>query len=231
MTRSLTAAMLVVAGLALPASASAAELIVAQARNIGYAPGAKIDSAHVITLKEGQHLTLISPKGDTIALDGPFTGAPLSAGNGNGIMTTLAALTGGNRRYGEVGTTRGTQLNALPSPWLLDVSRSGKVCLLDGSHPVLWRPAADSDNEIQITPADQSWKAKMTWPAKQDQLPVATQIVLHDGVTYLVDELGNQNAISVDLVPSPLQTPEARAAFMAVRGCEEQAEAIVRTIK
>jgi hypothetical protein len=71
----------------------------------------------------------------------------------------------------------------------------------------------------------------MTWPAKQEQLPVATQIVLHDGVTYLVDEKGNQNAISVDLVPAPLQTPEARAAFMAVRGCDEQAEAIVKTIK
>lgn len=231
MTRLSKAALFLTAGLLIPAGANAADLIVAQARNIGYAPGAKLDSNHPITLKEGQHLTLISPKGDTINLDGPFSGAPLSAGSGNGIMTTLAALSGGNRRYGEVGTTRGTHLNTLPSPWLLDVSRSGKVCLLDGSHPVLWRPAADADSEIQITPADQSWKAKMTWPAKQEQLPVASQIALHDGVTYLVDERGNQNAISVDLVPSPLQTPEARAAFMAVRGCDEQAEAIVKTIK
>src|SRR5258708_1156600 len=133
MTRSMTAALLVVAALAIPAGASAAELIVAQARNVGYAPAAKIHSAHPITLKEGQPLALISPKGDTIKLDGPFSGPPLSAGSGSGIMTTLAALTGGNRRYGEVGTTRGTVLNTLPSPWLLDVSRSGKVCLLDGS--------------------------------------------------------------------------------------------------
>jgi hypothetical protein len=231
MTRSIRAALLVVAGLALPASANAADLIVAQARNIGYSPGAKIDSSKPLSLKEGQHLTLISPKGDTINLDGPFNGAPLAGGNGTGIMTTLAALGGGNKRYGEVGTTRGTKDNQLPSPWLLDVSRSGKVCLLDGSRAVFWRPAAEADSEIQIAPADQSWKAKMTWPAKQEQLPVASQIALHDGVTYLVDERGNQNAISVDLVPAPLQTPEARAAFMAVRGCDEQAEAIVKTIK
>ena len=53
-------------------SASAAVLVVAEARGIALKPGATLDSTKPLTLKQGQHVTLISETGATLKLDGPY---------------------------------------------------------------------------------------------------------------------------------------------------------------
>jgi len=211
--------------LASSALAQAAEYIVAEAHSIGYRPGERIESDRPLTLHEGQHLTLITPSGGTINLDGPFRGPP-SASSG-GVVSILAALTGGGRRYGEVGTTRGTQVNKLPSPWVLDVSHSGKVCVREGAQPVFWRPAASADRKIELVPSDQSWRADMVWPAGKEQLAITIAATLHDGVTYTVTDAGAQAAISVDIIPASISDQQVLAAYLAARGCEEQARAML----
>ena len=47
-------------------TASAAVLVVAEARGIALKPGAALDSAKPLTLKQGQHVTLISEAGWTL---------------------------------------------------------------------------------------------------------------------------------------------------------------------
>jgi hypothetical protein len=219
--------------LAMSSHAFAAQFVVVEARGVNYSPGASIDSTKPLALKEGQHLTLISPAGATIKLDGPYNQAP-DAGQGHGvdISTKLSALVAGGQRFGEVGTTRGTAPVKLPSPWLLDVSRSGTVCLLDnGGEPVLWHPASSANAKVAIMPDDRSWRADLIWPSKSDRLALGTGVPLHGGTTYFVTMNGDQSAVSIDSVPASLSSDQMRAAWMANKGCEAQAEAMLRSAK
>jgi len=59
------------------ATAKAADLVVIEARRIALRPGQIVDSTRPLVLKEGQHVTLISPTGATIKLDGPYEKAPM----------------------------------------------------------------------------------------------------------------------------------------------------------
>lgn len=213
----------------IPGGAWAAQLVVVEARGVGYAQGSVIDSGKTIVLKEGQHLTLISENGATIKLDGPYNQAPgAGASSGVSLSMKLSALTGGGQRLGEVGTTRAAQAADLPSPWLMDVGRSGAVCLQDGGTPVLWRAASGGATELIIMPDDQSWRATVEWPANNAQLPLAKSVPLHPGTTYYIDMNGERHAISVVSVPSTLTSDDMRAAWLANKGCEAQARAMLR---
>jgi len=215
------------------AAAQAAQFVVVEARGIAFAPGASIDSSKPLALKEGQHLTLISPAGATIKLDGPYNQAP-DAGQSHGVdlSTKLSALVAGGQRFGEVGTTRGAAPVKLPSPWLLDVSRSGKVCMLEhGGEPVLWHPAPSANAKVAIMPDDRSWRADLVWPSKSDRLALGTGVPMHGGTTYFVSMNGDQSAVTVDTVPATLSSDQMRAAWLADKGCEAQAEAMLRPTK
>src|SRR5476651_1229908 len=134
-------------------AAGAATLVVAEARGVALKPGTTLDSTKPLTLKQGQHVTLISETGSTLKLDGPYNQPPVAAGGsaGVGINQTLAALvTQRQARAGEFGVTRGTVLADLPEPWVLDATHSGNVCVMETGTPVFWRPDAKADVAISV---------------------------------------------------------------------------------
>lgn len=211
-------------------TAKAANLVVIEARSIALRPGQTVDSTKPLVLKEGQHVTLISPTGATIKLDGPYEKAPdADQSRAVPVANALALLvTQRQARVGEVGTTRGNAPSVLPDPWVIDASRAGTVCLRQGSEAVLWRPDAARDTELTVTPADRSWKAEAHWPAGADRMMVQAPAVIRGGATYLVTLDGAQSAIKVENVPPILSNDPMRAAWLAGKGCEAQAEAILR---
>ena len=89
--------------------AKAANLVVIEARRIALRPGQTVDSTKPLVLKDGQHVTLISPTGATIKLDGPYEKAPdADQSRAVPVANALALLvTQRQARVGEVGTTRG----------------------------------------------------------------------------------------------------------------------------
>ena len=229
---------LTILGAALMASAFAVtpafavDLVVAEARGIGFKPGATLDAAKPLVLKEGQHVTLIAPNGATLKLDGPYNQAPAAdPQQGTSLQTKLAALvTQRQARLGEVGTTRGIAPVKLPDPWVLDATHAGNVCLMDGHKPVFWRGDASHEAMLTVMPSDRSWKAKTRWPAWHERLPVsATDVPLHGNATYFVAVDKNETAMTVKAVPAVLSNNSMRASWMAEKGCEAQAEALLRT--
>src|ERR1700761_1704485 len=72
-------------GILVASQAQAAVLVVAEARGIALKPGDTLDSAKPLTLKQGQHVTLVSETGATLKLDGPYDRPPTAAGGGGGI--------------------------------------------------------------------------------------------------------------------------------------------------
>ena len=112
-----------------------------------------------------------------------------------------------------------------------DLSRAGNVCLLEGASAVFWRPNAMAESTLQVMPADRSWKVQTRWPADTDRISVATEVPIHGGATYITSLDGAQTALTVNTVPKVLANDAMRAAWMAAKGCEAQAEALLRTGK
>ena len=221
-------------GLTLAASAAwAADLVVLEARGVNLRPGQTIDSTRPLVLKQGQHVTLISPTGATLKLDGPYQKAPdADQGRATTVSGALALLvTQRQARIGEVGTTRGTAPNVLPQPWLLDASRAGTVCLRENSDAVLWRPDATRDAQLTVAPADRSWKADAHWKAGADGIMVEAPAAIHGDATYLITLSGTQSAVKVESVPANLPNDSVRTAWLAGKGCEAQAQALLRNAR
>ena len=214
-------------------AADAASLVVVEARGVALRPGATLDSAKVLQLKQGQHVTLISDTGSVLKLDGPYNGPPMASGGGgvNLSQTMLALVSQRQSRSGEYGTTRGVVTAALPEPWLLDASHSGTGCLLENRTPVFWRPDAKGAAKLTVTPIDRSWKAVATWPAGQSRLTITTEVPMQGGETYVIVLNGEEFAITMTLLPAALINDEMRTAWMANKGCEAQAEALSKTAK
>lgn len=214
-------------------AASAANLIVVEARGIGLKPGATVDSTKPLTLKQGQHVTLIDDKGATLSIDGPYDQPPSAGGTGRSLGTTLAALgTEKNARTGEAGITRGrVAVAALPDPWLFDVTHSGNVCLKENTQPVFWRPDSKTRVALVVMPVDRSWKSQADWPAGLDRISVTTDVPMHGGAAYVVNYGGTEYALAVNTVPADLANDSMRAAWMLQKGCDAQAEALLRSRK
>ncbi len=212
--------------------AQAANLTVVEARGIGLAPGSTIDSTKPLVLKQGQHVTLISDSGATLSIDGPYNQPPSAGGGGKSLGATLAALgTERSARTGEAGVTRGGAANTLPEPWLVDVTRSGNVCIQENKDPIFWRPDAKTATALAVMPVDRSWKSKADWPVGLDRLKVTTDVPVHGGAAYVVNYAGTEYALAMNTVPSSLANDEMRAAWMLQKGCEAQAEALLRPKK
>ena len=210
-------------------AADAAVLVVAEARGIALKPGATLDSAKVLTLKQGQHVVLISETGSTLKLDGPYDRPPAAGGGGGvGLDQTLNALvTQRQARAGEFGVTRGTVLADLPDPWVLDATHSGNVCVMEKGTPIFWRPDSKAVVSLVVAPADHSWNAKAQWPLGQDRLAVTTDVPMRAGETYVVTFNGVESAVTLVQVPATLTNDAMRAGWMANRRCEQQAQALL----
>jgi hypothetical protein len=213
-------------------AANATHYVVAEARGIGIAVGSVIDPTKPLILKQGQHLTLISDSGQTIKLDGPYQKAP-AAEQGIQIAAALGGLvTERNERTSEIGTTRNAAPKApLPTPWLIDATSSGSACLLQGQAPVLWRPAAASPVDVVITPSDRSWRAQTKWSPGADRLSLTSDLGVHGDASYFISLNGSESAITISSVPSILSTDQMRAAWMIHKGCDRQAQALLRASK
>ena len=184
-------------------SAQAANFIVAEARAIALKPGATIDGTKPLVLKQGQHVTLISEAGATLSIDGPYNQPPSAGGSGRSIGTTLAALTTEHTaRTSEGLITRKGPVTKLPGAWLVDVTRSGNVCLQENTQPVFWRPDASTAASIVVAPVDRSWKSRADWPVGMDRMTVTTDVPVHGGAAYVVSYGGADYALAVSTVPA-----------------------------
>lgn len=230
MTRSgyLLAALLAVASL----PAQAVEVYVVEAKGIDLAPGQVLDGARPVSLALGQKLVLVTADGRTIKLKGPSDAAPAAevqvagadlAQSLKGLVAAKAADTS------SAGVVRSGSEQRLPppEPWLVDVRHGGDHCIRSGAETVLWRgPGPHGDVDIEISPADRSWRARAPWPGDSDRLALPASLPLQDGKAYKVVLANTPVAITIHGVPAGLGTDAARIAWMLELGCSAQARAM-----
>ncbi len=96
---------------------------------------------------------------------------------------------------------------------------------------MFWRVQASDPATLVVMPDDRSWKVLTRWPAHMDRLSVKTNVPMHGGASYYVSFNGTENAIAINTVPAALPNDAVRAAWMAEKGCEAQAEVLARAQK
>jgi hypothetical protein len=217
-----------------PVQASAAELVVVDARGIDLKPGAKVPANVVIKLGPGARLTLVTPNGETIRLRGPFEDLPVrDVANTQGVVDSLrrmmVAPSSGALTPGVVRS--GGDLVELPGPWLVDVSRPGTRCIREGEPVVLWRPVKTAAAEaLSISPIDRGWEAKGSWPAGIDTVTMPATLPLTSGNTFKIEVGQAEHPLMFQVLPKSLDNDMMRAAWMNEVGCDSQAVALAKTL-
>ena len=210
------------------------KLIVLDARGGGLKAGMSIDSNSNVTLKEGELVTVIGPKGNSVVLKGPFNG-PVLAKSESGLdaKQALSALVATrDARSTAVGVIRaGTDAVKIPEPWLIDVTRPGPRCLLEGEPPVWWRPDASKVQHFTLYPIDRSWKADIGWAAGQDR-QTAPALSRYEGANvFFIRQNEQEFAISLNVIPKSVDNDLVLSAWMLEKGCLQQADALLAGLR
>ena len=186
-----------------------------------YPPGKALPDSAKISLKPGDSVTVLGPN-STKTLRGPGTFPAASAG-AEGLKMAAARRT----RFGAM---RSGDLALNPSPWNLDISQGGTICLAQGSTLKMWRPSAEEAAKLNITTAGKTtavdWpaaKATMDWPAA---LPIA------EGADYQLALVDGPSPETIRFVTMPSIPPDAVDAAQALieRGCQNQLDVLVDSL-
>lgn len=211
-----------------------AKLMVLEARGGGLKSGQSIDSENPITLKEGERVTVIGPDGKSTVIKGPFSGEPLPKGGvASDPKQALAALVATrDARTSSVGVIRaGTDAVKIPEPWLIDVTRPGPRCMLEGDLPVWWRPQADASDAFTVFPVDRSWRADFTWNVGQDRQQVPPLSRFEGPNMFVIRQGEAEFAISLNIIPREIDNDMVLSAWMLEKGCIQQADALLADLK
>jgi len=228
--------------LASAVAASAADLVVFEAKGGGLKAGQKIKDDQPIVLKAGERVTLIASDGRTIKLIGPYDKAPVTdagSNEGTSLIAGLAALqTDKNARLTQAGVVRSSD-DPVPEPWLLNVGDRGaasitlnkNLCVREGTQMVLYRADPGFEEKVTLAPADRSWSATALWARGADRIEIPSLFPLKDRASYRVDIDNRQFSVTVHIVPKSVTDVPAQATWMARKECLPQAAVLAEQAK
>ncbi len=208
---------------------SAAQWVVVAAEQTPLKAGSLLDGAKPIKLAAGAQLTLLAENGKTLKLTGPYAGVPeggASQGTDANNLQAIASLLQGHRQsVSTLGVMRGFE-EGEGGPPPIEVDTSGVRCL--SSDPVrFWRDRIAKTEEVKLVDDQGQLIATFTWPARQAELPIPASHFV-DGNRYRLQRGDREIRLLVHKAPSAADNPAALAAWMARKGCEGQAMALLQ---
>lgn len=184
-----------------------------------YPPGKALPDSAKISLKPGDSVTVLGPN-STKTLRGPGT-FPAASSGAQGLAMAAARRT----RFGAM---RSGDLALNPSPWNLDISQSGTICVAKGSALKMWRPSSEEAAKLIITPA--SGKAtKVDWPAGKSTIDWPSTLPISEGVDYELAIAGGPSPETIRFAVMPAIPADAvdTAQALIQRGCQNQLDVLV----
>lgn len=184
-----------------------------------YPPGKSLPDSAKISLKPGDSVTVLGPNA-TKTLRGPGT-FPAASSSAEGLAMAAARRT----RFGAM---RSGDLALNPSPWNLDISQSGTICVAKGSPLKMWRPSTEEAAKLSITPA--SGKATtVNWPAGKSTIDWPATLPISEGVDYQLALKDGPSPETVRFAMMPAIPADAvdTAQALVQHGCQNQLDVLV----
>jgi hypothetical protein len=210
-----------VAAIALAASStSVATVLVVRAAGPSakvYPPGKALPESAKIQLQPGDSVMLLNTSGAR-TLRGPGTFAVASTGEG------LAAQANRRARFSAM---RSSEVPLNPSPWNLDITQSGKVCVANPAKHVLWRPT--KDDAIKLTIRGGGAEQTVDWAAGKDTVSWPASLPVASGGEYELSQEGTGDMARVTFVTlaSPPSDTISTAQSLIAHGCNNQLDVLV----
>ena len=201
-------------------TASVATVLVVRANGPSaklYPRGKALPDSAKIQLQSGDSVMLLKPEG-TRTLRGPGTFALASASTGGA---------GAINRRARFSALRSGAVKLNPSPWNLDVTQSGKLCVVNAGKLNLWRPEAES--AIQLTVKGAGAEQTIDWPAGKDTIAWPASLPVTGGAEYQISqpENGDSARVTFVTVSNPPDNPVETAQTLIANGCENQLDVLV----
>lgn len=216
----------------------AAEMVVIESTSQRYAAGDRLDAGASLALAAGESLTVVTEDARSIKIEGPHSG-PASGppADTSAVRRALAQLLKEEQpAVGGVGGVRGEAqeeqpADTRPDPWLLHAQRSGDQCVIRGSSVGVWRenPGEAAVVEIGVSLAEST--ARIRWEAGQQRATLPAETTLIDVTVYLLRPTDSLRSVPIRLHlldPALANGGLATAAWLAARGCIDQARVLLR---
>jgi len=213
--------------------AAAQSLVVVEARGINLEVGSRLDEARQVKLPAGGKLVVVRTDGVVISLRGPHDGqlrsqAPPRQGAGRALASLVASR---NDRANRVGAVRsGSNAAPLPSPWMIDVTRPGERCLVEGAPIVWWREDSATNETFSLAPIDRSWTARFRFAAGESTHAVAELSDIEGTKAFFIEDNEREYSIRVHLIPQTVSEPAVLAGWMIEKGCIQQADSLLASL-
>ena len=209
------------AAIAIALSSSAALANVVVVKSLGpsaksYPPGKTLPPSAKITLQGGDVVTVLGPSAAK-TLRGP--------GNFDASQISLASASGQRGRFGAL---RAAEVAHNPSIWDIDVTQSGKVCVVDAKKLQLWRPDTDGAGNVEIRSAD-GQSQKLSWAAGKSLAAWPAALPVKTGAQYQIQwgETGDKSSLDVVTVGSVPSDLPGTAQVLIENGCQNQLDLLV----
>lgn len=196
-----------------------------------YPAGKQLPDDAQLTLKAGDTVVLLDARG-TRTVSGPGTFAAVATGTRAGTAQTAARIlanTGSSERRG--GAVRGgvptTTDTRSPNLWLVDLSKSGTVCIADANAVRVWRPSAEKATDVTVSSASASGTIALAQGTSIAEWPKSMPVT--DGAEYTVTAEGMQpSRIKFATVPVPTSLEDTASKLIA-KGCNTQLDLLIAT--
>ena len=180
-----------------------------------YPPGKALPESAKIQLQPGDTVMLLNTNGAR-TLRGPGTFA-VAAGD----------LSSVSNRRARVSAMRSSDIPLNPSPWNLDVTQSGKLCVANPSKLMLWRP--QKEEPIRLTIRGGGSEQTIDWPAGQDTIAWPQSLPVAGGAEYQLSQPENGDTARVTFITlagDPGDNVRTAQSLIA-NGCDNQLDVLV----
>ena len=196
-----------------------------------YPAGRQLPDNAQLPLKAGDMVMLLDARG-TRTLSGPGTYPAVSTGQRAGSAQTAARIlanTGTSERRG--GAVRGgapsTVETRSPNLWLVDLSKSGTMCVVDTNAVRMWRAGSDKPGAVKVSTGAQS--ATVSMPAGATIADWPKTVPVANGAEYSVALDGMAaSKIKFMVMPAPSGLEDTASQLIA-KGCNAQLDLLVAT--
>ncbi len=203
-----------------------------------------VDDGKPIKLADGTTLTLINANGQKLKVTGPHNG-PLGGKKatsttestkgvglnmGGDMVKALAGLFKTQVDAKSLGAFRAAPAN-VPGPWMYNVASGNNYCLSNGQKPQLWRESSRKKEIVSLV-LDKGGNSKtLVWKKGVRTLSWPSAVPFESGATYKtkVGKKSKEQMLTVHQMPGDLPTRAHQAAWMAGKGCEDQARILIVT--